>query len=66
VRPVIEDTAQDISRVVESQARLEDQTLTMSVEVQSVEQPNRQRRMGWNSCVTFSPLKTWNPYTSNW
>lgn len=38
VQPVVESTTQDLSRVIESRARLEDQTLTLSIEVQSVEQ----------------------------
>ena len=38
VRPVLEDTARDLSRQIDPSAELQNQTLTLSIEVESIEQ----------------------------
>lgn len=61
VRPVIEGTAQDISGVVEPQARLEDQTLTLSVEVQSVEEAQQAAENGLEQLRDIRPPEDMEP-----
>ncbi len=61
VRPVIEDTAQDISRVVEPEARLENQTLTLSIEVQSVEEAQQAAQQGLDQLREIEPPEDLQP-----
>lgn len=61
VRPIIEDTAQDISNVVEPQARLENQTLTLSIEVQSVEEAQQAAQQGLDQLREIQPPEDLEP-----
>lgn len=61
VRPVVEDTAQDISRVVDPQVRLENQTLTMSIEVQSVEEARQAAENGLEQLRDIQPPEDLEP-----
>lgn len=38
VRPIVEDTARDVSTVIQPEAELQDQTLILSIEVESIEE----------------------------
>ncbi len=61
VRPVIEDTAQDISRVVEPEARLENQELTLSIEVRSVEEAQQAAQQGLEQLREIQPPEDMQP-----
>lgn len=61
VRPVVEDTAQDLSRVVEPEARLEDRRLTLSVEVESIEQARRAAQEGLQELRRIEPPEDLEP-----
>ncbi len=61
VRPVIEDTAQDISKVVEPEARLENQALTLSIEVRSVEEAQQAAQQGLEQLREIQPPEDMQP-----
>ncbi len=46
VRPTIADTARDFSRFVDPGVELQDQTLTLSVEIESIEQADQELEQG--------------------
>lgn len=55
VRPIIEDTARDLSNVIDPEARLEDQTLILSVEVESIEQAREAAEEGLDRLREVEP-----------
>ncbi len=55
VRPIIEDTARDLSGVINPTAELEDQTLTLSIEVESIEQAQAAAREGLEELRQIDP-----------
>lgn len=61
VRPIIESTAQDISRVVEPEARLENQTLNLSIQVQSVEEAQQAAQQGLEQLREIQPPEDMQP-----
>ncbi len=61
MRPVIESTAQDISRVVEPEARLENQTLNLSIQVQSVEEAQQAAQQGLEQLREIQPPEDMQP-----
>ena len=65
-QPVVESTAQDLSRVIVPRAWLEDQTLNLSIEVQSFERAQQTAQKVSGSCVSSSHPKTWSPFTNSW
>lgn len=61
VQPVVESTTQDLSRVIEPRARLEDQTLTLSIEVQSVERAQQTAQEGLQELRGIQPPEDLEP-----
>lgn len=61
VRPIVEDTAQDLSRVIEPEARLENQTLTLSIEVESIERAQQAARDGLEQLREIEPPEDLEP-----
>jgi len=55
VRPIVEDTAQNLSRVVSPNARLENQTLILTIEVESVEQARQEAQEGLEQLRQIEP-----------
>jgi predicted small secreted protein len=55
VRPIIEDTARDVSTVIQPEAELEDQTLTLSIEVESIEEAQEAAREGLEELRQIQP-----------
>lgn len=61
VRPVVEDTARDLSGVIRPEAELEDQTLTLSIEVESIEEAQRAARQGLEELRQVTPPEDLEP-----
>lgn len=61
VRPVVEDTARDLSGVIRPEAELEDQTLTLSIEVESIEEAQRTARQGLEELRQVTPPEDLEP-----
>ena len=55
VRPIVEGTARDLSGVIRPEAQLEDQTLTLSIEVESIEQAQAAAREGLEELRQITP-----------
>ena len=55
VRPVIADTARDFSRFVDPSAGLQDRTLTLSIEVESIEQADQALEQGLEALQAVEP-----------
>ena len=55
VRPIIEGTARDLSGVINPTAELEDRTLTLSIEVESIEQAQAAAREGLEELRQIAP-----------
>lgn len=55
VRPIVEGTARDLSGVIRPEAQLEDQTLTLSIEVESIEQAQAAAREGLEELRQIDP-----------
>ncbi len=55
VRPIIEDTARDLSGVIRPEAKLEDRTLTLSIEVESIQQAQAAAREGLEELRQIDP-----------
>ncbi len=61
VRPVIADTARDFSRFVEASAGLQDRTLTLSIEVESIEQADQALEQGLEALQAVEPPEGLEP-----
>ena len=61
VRPIIEDTARDLSGVINPTAELEDQTLTLSIEVESIEQAQAAAQDGLDELRQIEPPEDLEP-----
>jgi hypothetical protein len=55
VRPIIEDTARDLSGVINPTAELEDRTLTLSIEVESIERAQEAAQEGLEKLRQIDP-----------
>ncbi len=61
VRPVIADTARDFSRFVDPSAGLQDQTLTLSIEIESIERTDQTLEQGLEALQTVEPPEGLEP-----
>ena len=61
VRPIIEGTARDLSGVINPTAELEDQTLTLSIEVESIEQAQAAAQDGLDELRQIEPPEDLEP-----
>lgn len=61
VRPIIEDTARDLSGVINPTAELEDRTLTLSIEVESIERAQAAAREGLDELRQIEPPEDLEP-----
>ncbi len=61
VRPIIEDTARDLSGVINPTAELEDRTLTLSIEVESIEQAQAAAQDGLDELRQIEPPEDLEP-----
>lgn len=66
VQPVVESATQDFSRVMEPRVRLEDQTPTLSIEVQSVEQTQQISQEGLQELREIQPPEDLEPFAISW
>ncbi len=55
VRPVLEDTSRDLARQINPSADLENQTLTLSIEVESIEQADEAVEQGLEALLLVNP-----------
>lgn len=61
VRPVLEDTARDLSRQIDPSAELQNQTLTLSIEVESIEQADEAIEDGLEALRQAEPPDSLEP-----
>lgn len=61
VRPIVEDTARDLSGVITPEAELEDQTLTLSIEVESIEEAQEAAQEGLEELRQVTPPEDLEP-----
>ena len=61
VRPIIEGTVRDLSGVIRPEARLEDRTLTLSIEVESIEEAQEAAREGLEELRQITPPEDLEP-----
>ncbi len=61
VRPVIQDTARDFSQVIDPSANLQNQTLTLSVEVESIQQADTAVEEGLEALRQVQPPESLEP-----
>lgn len=61
VRPIVEDTARDISEVVTPNAELQNQTLTLSLRVESIEEAQQAARDGLEELRQVQPPEDLEP-----
>ncbi len=61
VRPVLEDTSRDLDRQINPSAELQNQTLTLSIEVESIEQADEAVDEGLEDLLQVEPPESLEP-----
>ena len=61
VRPIVEGTARDISQVITPTAELQDQTLSLSIRVESIEEAQQAARDGLEELRQIQPAEDLEP-----